>query len=77
MYWRKDPKLGGTFPGPPDWPRNGAILKGMEHDVKGERWLEVQEVKASSSAPWVKAPGCWMPFDQVCVHVSVCLSAEI
>jgi hypothetical protein len=65
MYWRKDPKAGGTFSGPPDWPRNGAILKGVEHDVKGARWLEVQEYKPNGSAPFEKTPGCWMPFDQV------------
>ena len=39
MYWRKDPKIGGTFSGPPDWPRNGAVLKGVEHEVQGARWL--------------------------------------
>ena len=65
MYWRKDPKVGGTVSGPPDWPRNGAILKGVEHEVQGARWLEVQEFKSSGSAPFVKTPGCWMPFDQV------------
>ena len=66
MYWRKDPKVGGTFSGPPDWPRNGAILKGVEHQIQGQRWLEVQEYKPDSSAPFVKAAGCWMPFEQVC-----------
>ncbi len=65
MYWRKDPKIGGTFSGPPDWPRNGAVLKGVEHEVQGARWLEVHEFKPTATAAFVKTPGCWMPFDQV------------
>ena len=75
MYWRKDPKVGGTFSGPPEWPRNGAILKGVEHHISGARWLEVQEFKANSSAAFEKTPGCWMPFDQVlCVRLRQCSS---
>jgi len=24
-----------------DWPRNGALLRGVKHDVNGTPWLEV------------------------------------
>ena len=47
MYWRKDPKQGGSFSGPPEWPMNGAVLKGIVHEFANKpegslKWLEVK-----------------------------------
>ncbi len=71
MYWRRDPTASskGSFAGPPDWPRNGAILKGMVHELPSKPegsllWLEVVKVKANANAKWEECPGCWMQFDQ-------------
>ena len=48
MYWRNDPKVGGSKGGmsKPDWPRNGALLKGIVHQLPSpvencKEWLEV------------------------------------
>ena len=48
MYWRADPRISKkTTAGPPDWPRNGALLKGSVHDFsdsmpeESQFWLEV------------------------------------
>ena len=66
MYWRKDPRSGGgSFSGPPEWPRNGAELKGVVHEVSAKpedclQWLEVNEYKQAGSDNWVKTPNCWM-----------------
>ncbi|KAJ1406574.1 hypothetical protein B484DRAFT_404085, partial [Ochromonadaceae sp. CCMP2298] len=46
-----------------NWPRNGAELRGTLHTVKGEKWLEVSEIKQrgkSDFAP-VGAQNAWMP----------------
>jgi hypothetical protein len=70
MYWRADPMKGkSSFPGPPDWPRNGALLKGdikefVEKPENSLKWLEVSEYKQRGSEEWVKTPNCWMQFDQ-------------
>eukprot|EP00490_Sorites_sp_Unknown_P015470 CAMPEP_0114693542 /NCGR_PEP_ID=MMETSP0191-20121206/69179_1 /TAXON_ID=126664 /ORGANISM="Sorites sp." /LENGTH=68 /DNA_ID=CAMNT_0001987323 /DNA_START=119 /DNA_END=322 /DNA_ORIENTATION=+ len=44
MFWRADPRSGkkGSMD---NWPRDGAQLKGVVHDVNGEKWLECKEVK--------------------------------
>eukprot|EP00960_Hanusia_phi_P075403 768420-Hanusia_phi.AAC.1 len=46
MFWREDPR-GGKAGSKPDWPRNGAVLKGKVHvldkPVEGNKqWLEVR-----------------------------------
>lgn len=70
MYWRADPSSGKpSFTGPPDWPRNGAVLRGnvREYPLKPEnsfKWLEVTEYQQSGSKEWVSTPNCWMQFDQ-------------
>lgn len=70
MYWRADPSTGKpSFTGPPDWPRNGAVLRGnvKEFPLKPEnsfKWLEVTEYQQSGSKEWVSTPNCWMQFDQ-------------
>mmetsp|Transcript_15688 Transcript_15688/g.24364 ORF Transcript_15688/g.24364 Transcript_15688/m.24364 type:complete len:84 (+) Transcript_15688:336-587(+) len=58
-----------TIAGKPDWPKNGAVLKGVVHQlekpVQGNlQWLEVTEFKQKGDSSFVPAPGCWMQFDQ-------------
>jgi hypothetical protein len=55
----------------PDWPRNGASLKGIVHtlDKKVEgcnKWLEVKEYKPTGMmSKWQPVPeNTWMMFDQ-------------
>lgn len=53
----------------PDWPRNGAILKGVVHDIKTPvqgctKWLEVGEYKQNGGSEFIATPHCWMQFDQ-------------
>ena len=49
MFWRRDPRKGkSTYGDNPDWPRNGAILKGVVHEFpeyyeESLQWLEVSE----------------------------------
>lgn len=69
MYWRRHPETGGSFSSPPDWPRNGAILRGHVHKFPAKpeaslEWLEVLEYKQSGAAAFQPTPGCWMQFDQ-------------
>ena len=70
MYWRRDPRQGkNTFSGPPDWPRNQALLKGVVHEFQEKPegsvfWLEVSEYCQAGSTQWEKTPGAWMQFDQ-------------
>lgn len=70
MYWRADPTKGkSSFAGPPDWPRNGAVLRGelkefLDKPESSLKWLEVSEYKQCGSSDWVKTPNCWMQFDQ-------------
>ena len=70
MYWRADPTKGkSSSSGPPDWPRNGAVLKGEVKEFanlpEGSlKWLEVSEYKQAGSEEWVKTPNCWMQFEQ-------------
>eukprot|EP00741_Cyanophora_paradoxa_P021446 tig00021352_g20703.t1 len=65
MYWRKDPKTGGTFAGPPEWPRNGAILRGIVHETPTGKFLQVSEYKQAGATSFEKTPdGTFMPFDQ-------------
>lgn len=69
MYWRNEPKKGGSFSSPPDWPKNGALLKGTVHEVPARPenslfWLEVKEYMQAGSSSWTKTPNCWMQFEQ-------------
>jgi hypothetical protein len=55
--------------GPPDWPRNGAVLKGEVREFANKpedslKWLEVSEYKQAGSDVFVKTPDCWMQFEQ-------------
>lgn len=74
MFWRADPRgnavqkaLGSL--GKPDWPRNGALLKGITFEVPSKpegslKWLEVVEFKQNGSNEWVSTPNCFMQFEQ-------------
>ena len=70
MFWRSDPTKGkATFRGPPDWPRNGAILKGKviripEQPEKSLYWLQVKEYQQADGSGFEKTPDCWMQFNQ-------------
>jgi hypothetical protein len=70
MFWRRDPRKGKSSYGEnPDWPRNGALLKGVVHDFpeyfeESLQWLEVSEYRQAGSEQWVPTPGAWMQFDQ-------------
>ena len=39
MFWRANP-VNGKKGSNDNWPRDGAQLKGIVHEVKGARWLE-------------------------------------
>jgi len=36
--------------GAANWPRDGELLKGIVHQVKGEKWLECKEVKQKTES---------------------------
>jgi hypothetical protein len=75
MFWRPAPSgmpHEHSLPtgAQPDWPRNGAVLRGVVHTLDDAfdgslRWLEVlgfrQQNRAGDFHP---TPNCWMPFEQ-------------
>lgn len=70
MYWRTDPtsKAPTSFNGPPDWPRNGSLLRGEVVEVPSKPqgsllWLKVAEYQPKGGK-WEKTPNCWMQFEQ-------------
>ena len=71
MYWRRNPTKGkSTFGDNPEWPRNGALLKGIVHEFPEKPedsllWLEVKAYQQEGKQDWVNTPeDCWMQFDQ-------------
>lgn len=78
MFWRDDPRadtnivqkvMNKVANSKPDWPRNGALLKGRVFEVASRpqgslKWLEVTEYRQKDSTEWVPTPGCFMQFDQ-------------
>ena len=65
MFWRNDPKVGGSKGGgaKPDWPRNGAILKGLVHELPTpvencNRWLEVRPYFQNRKLPKCDMVAC-------------------
>ena len=71
MFWRRNPLKGkSTFGENPEWPRNGALLKGIIHDFAekpehSQHWLEVKEYQQAGTSTWVGTPeDCWMQFEQ-------------
>jgi len=65
MFWRADPRPGrDKTTGAANWPRDGAMLKGIVHEVEGAKWLECKEVKQKAKKEWETcSPGSWMPFE--------------
>jgi hypothetical protein len=64
MFWRPDPtgttQLGSNH----NWPRDGALLRGVPMDVNGKRWLLCRHVKQKGSNQWKGAPvGAAIPFE--------------
>lgn len=65
MFWRGNPNTGARAPTDDNWPRNGALLKGTRHEVNGEPWFEVFEIKNAGRVEFEPVPkGTWMLFDQ-------------
>mmetsp|Transcript_13605 Transcript_13605/g.18145 ORF Transcript_13605/g.18145 Transcript_13605/m.18145 type:complete len:132 (+) Transcript_13605:102-497(+) len=66
VFWRGDPLTGARPTGPvSDWPRNGALLKGQIHEIKGQQWLHVSTMRQARSSSAFKTVGKnrWIPFD--------------
>lgn len=64
VFWRGDPNTGARAPDNSDWPRNGALLKGILHTVKGKEHLQVLEQVPAGGDKWQPvAAGKWMPAD--------------
>jgi hypothetical protein len=70
MFWRGNPKTSERAASLPDWPRNGAVLKGNVHILTKPvesctKWLEVTEYKQAGSSKFVEVPpNVWMVFEQ-------------
>ncbi|GLD96175.1 hypothetical protein PINS_up004853 [Pythium insidiosum] len=68
MFWRQDPRPNATKVkqiGGAEWPRNGSILVGEEHDVNGVKYLEVSSWKPAGASSFIEGcQGLWMLFDQ-------------
>eukprot|EP00511_Aplanochytrium_stocchinoi_P008253 CAMPEP_0204854178 /NCGR_PEP_ID=MMETSP1347-20130617/14783_1 /ASSEMBLY_ACC=CAM_ASM_000690 /TAXON_ID=215587 /ORGANISM="Aplanochytrium stocchinoi, Strain GSBS06" /LENGTH=114 /DNA_ID=CAMNT_0051999619 /DNA_START=25 /DNA_END=369 /DNA_ORIENTATION=- len=72
LFWRPDPRptrplfSNGHFD-MENWPRNGALLRGIVHEVNGKKWLKCVEVKQRRllrRTTWDSASGAsWLPFE--------------
>jgi hypothetical protein len=64
MFWRSDPTGHTRLTGNSNWPRDGAMLRGVVVvSAKGEKWLICEGVK-QKGGEWKKAPtGAAMPFE--------------
>ena len=62
VYWRGDPYTGASPPDNSDWPRNGALLRGILHEVNGKEHLQVSAQVPKGGSAWQPvADGKWMP----------------
>eukprot|EP00435_Cladocopium_sp_Y103_P061153 s1809_g22.t2 len=61
MFWRANPVTGKKGSNN-NWPRDGAELKGIVHEVKGAKWLECKEVKQHGGSWKACQKDQWMPF---------------
>lgn len=63
MFWRRDPtgKTNSSKRLASNWPRDGAIMKGVAVEVKGARWLCATQVKQKGGS-WEDVSYGWMPF---------------
>uniref|UniRef100_A0A7S1SPI5 Uncharacterized protein n=1 Tax=Tetraselmis chuii TaxID=63592 RepID=A0A7S1SPI5_9CHLO len=66
-FWRGSPLTGsGPSGNTSDWPKNGAGVKGVVHDVPSKgQWLEVTEIRQAGGSEWasVEGQGKWLPFN--------------
>jgi|EP00670_Eutreptiella_braarudii_P006020 hypothetical protein len=63
IFWRKNPFTGNGDSGN-DWPRNGALLKGVVYEKDGEKHLKVAEIQQAGTSGFVPVNGeKWMPFE--------------
>lgn len=56
MFWRSDPRKKRTFAPFKIWPRDGAKLRGIIVEAKGERWLIAKQVAQKGSDKRKDAP---------------------
>ena len=66
MNWRPDPFTGErTSANTGDWPRNGALLKGLVHEKNGVQWLLAEAIQQAGGTEFVgiAGEGKWMGFD--------------
>ena len=62
MFWRPNHKTGASG-GSANWPRDGAVFKGIVHEVNGKKWLECKLVKQKNDSEFKRCPKeSWMPF---------------
>ncbi len=63
MFWRGNP-AGGGGRGGGDWPRNGALLKGVVVDSQRGKYLRCTHIKQKGKewAPVASPEGSFMPF---------------
>lgn len=63
MFWRSDPTGKNTLRSNDNWPRDGAILRGVVVEAQDEKWLLATAVK-QAGGQWKSAPqGAAMPFE--------------
>eukprot|EP01051_Picozoa_sp_SAG22_P010531 SAG22_NODE_953_length_6332_cov_5.830258_4_plen_85_part_00 len=66
MNWRPNPFNGKrSTSSTADWPRNGAILKGLVYEVEGTPWLEATAIQQAGTEGFasIEGQGKWMGFD--------------
>ena len=64
MFWRPDPSGKEKLQSGDNWPRDGAILRGVPVEAKGRTWLRVTAIMQPRSSQFKKAPeGAFMPFE--------------
>jgi hypothetical protein len=65
MFWRGDPATRAAPPSNNNWPRNGALLRGVVVEVNSKQWLKVSEIQQAGKTGFQPVPeGTWMEFDQ-------------
>ena len=60
---RPNPFTGARAANGSDWPRNGAVLKGITHEKDGKMWLQVNEIQQAGTEGFkdVRGQEKWMP----------------
>jgi hypothetical protein len=65
INWRANPYTGARAANGSDWPRNGALLRGIPHEKDGKMYLEVNAIQQAGTAGFkdVRGQEKWMPSD--------------